>query len=200
MDYIEADIHPLSGGDPVCRHERRPGGLPILLEKWYIKFEFQTLSLEEVARTAQEKNTGVYADLKNGRTQFVRDVLHILERTGALRDAVISGHFWDSLIEAGRSAPVQVFLSIPDKKMLDRFWPYLERASGPIHGVAVRDRVLTEDVFTRFRAKGLRVFPWTVDDPQRIDQMVSMRVDGVISNDVSQLRRLQDELGAGTTN
>ncbi|MSQ61865.1 MAG: glycerophosphodiester phosphodiesterase [Dehalococcoidia bacterium] len=188
VDYVEADVRPFSLHGPVCRHERRPWILPILLDKWYVKFEFSPLPLEVVARAARARKIGVYADLKNGRTRFVQDVLHVLEQTGALEGAVISGHFWDSLVEAGRGAPVRVFPSIPNERALARFWPYMERANGPIHGVAVRDYVLTEDVVARFRARGLRVFPWTVDEPGRIRELLALPVDGVISNDLSQLR------------
>lgn len=197
VDYVEADVRPFSLNGPVCRHERRPWILPILLDIWSVKFEFSPLPLEAVAQAAQAAKIGLYADLKNGRTRFVRDVLRVLEQTGTLEGAMISGNFWDSLLEAGRSTPVQVFPAIPNEQALARFWPYIERANGPIHGVAVRHYLLTEDVFGRFRAKGLRVFPWTVNEPGRIKEMLALPVDGVISDDLSQLSRLQARQGAG---
>lgn len=59
----------------------------------------------------------------------------------------------------------------------------LDRAVAGGH-VAVNpwDGFVTEALVAGARARGLAVYPWTVDDPERIEQLCALGVDGIITN------------------
>jgi glycerophosphoryl diester phosphodiesterase len=60
---------------------------------------------------------------------------------------------------------------------------------GFIDGVAVHYPIARKTFIQRVQRGGLKVFVWTVDDPENMEKYVSRRVDGIISNCP---KRLQD--------
>ncbi|MDH3705886.1 MAG: glycerophosphodiester phosphodiesterase [Acidimicrobiia bacterium] len=58
---------------------------------------------------------------------------------------------------------------------------------------ALVDPLLVE----RAHEAGIAINVWTVDDPDRIGELVRMRVDGIVTNDVATGRRVVDEVLSG---
>jgi glycerophosphoryl diester phosphodiesterase len=54
----------------------------------------------------------------------------------------------------------------------------------PIEGCSVANWLLDEAAVRALRERGLKVFAWTVDDPQRARELVSFGVGGIITNTV----------------
>lgn len=54
------------------------------------------------------------------------------------------------------------------------------------------DPFVTEELVARSHALGLAVNTWTVDDPDRMRELVSMQVDGIITNTPDVLRGVVD--------
>ena len=79
----------------------------------------------------------------------------------------------------------QLAFDIPDVGAL------IDRAAASGH-VAVNpwDPFVDEAFVARAAAAGLRVFPWTVDDPDRMRTLVDLGVDGIITNVPDRLRSI----------
>ena len=104
-----------------------------------------------------------------------------------------------------RGAPrVRLGITYPEDKLAISRKPYLwpivslgltsMRASVPIRvprlarvagasAVMLQHRLVTGSAVTRFRAAGLPVWAWTVDERADFDRVVAAGVDGVITND-----------------
>lgn len=55
------------------------------------------------------------------------------------------------------------------------------------------DPFINEDLMALARAAGLRVYPWTVDDPARQRELIDLGVDGIITNRPDVLRAVLDD-------
>jgi glycerophosphoryl diester phosphodiesterase len=55
--------------------------------------------------------------------------------------------------------------------------------------------ILSPERVARLQERGLRVFAWTVDDPERLQQLLDWGVDGVISNNTKALQALKVAYG-----
>jgi glycerophosphoryl diester phosphodiesterase len=42
--------------------------------------------------------------------------------------------------------------------------------------------LVNEELMTKCREKGMKVVPWTVDNPEDIRRMIDLKVDAIISN------------------
>ncbi len=54
-------------------------------------------------------------------------------------------------------------------------------------GIAIHDALLTAPLVARMHAHGRAVQVWTVNDPERWDELTAWGVDGIITNDVDRL-------------
>lgn len=64
----------------------------------------------------------------------------------------------------------------------------------------VHHRICSPAMVSLAHRSGLRVFPWTVDDQDRMDHMIAVGVDGIISNRPDVLKsRLADSISAPRT-
>ncbi len=52
------------------------------------------------------------------------------------------------------------------------------------------DHLVDDELIAAVHAIGLRIIPWTVDDPDRIAELIDMGVDGVCSNEPDVVRKL----------
>lgn len=70
----------------------------------------------------------------------------------------------------------------------------LARARGAGHAaVNPWDPFVDEAFMVAARAAGLEVYPWTVDDPERLRALIALGVDGIITNVPDVLRAILDE-------
>jgi glycerophosphoryl diester phosphodiesterase len=56
-------------------------------------------------------------------------------------------------------------------------------------GINPQHLLVTAERLARWRARGLVVTPWTVDDPHRVRALAAAGVDGLITNDPAGTRR-----------
>jgi glycerophosphoryl diester phosphodiesterase len=77
---------------------------------------------------------------------------------------------------------------------IDHIATLMDRTRGAGH-VAVNpwDPFVDESFMALARAAGLEVYPWTVDDPDRMRALVALGVDGIITNVPDVLRAILDE-------
>ncbi len=70
-----------------------------------------------------------------------------------------------------------------------------KKGGGPAaraEGVTVRESLLDAETVKWFKARGLLVLAWTVDDPVRFDQLVDLGIDGVATNNLAITERLKN--------
>lgn len=140
---------------------------------------------------------------------MVEAVLAALRRADALHRAVIFAFDWRVLREAARRAPevARCCLTEPDTVAagglwldgadLDQFGGKLPRAvaaTGARFWAPFQAR-LEEGDLREAHALGLGVLAWTVNAPADIDRMLTLGVDGIISDRPDRVRRLVEAAG-----
>jgi glycerophosphoryl diester phosphodiesterase len=130
---------------------------------------------------------------------FVRALLEVVQRHGMSRRVTIQSFDWRTLAAVQRLAPEMPTVALTARQqfldnLTDGRWtaghtlaahgdsvPKMVKAAGaatwsPFHGE------LTEALLAEARALGLKVVPWTVNDPAVIERLLEWRVDGLISD------------------
>ena len=146
---------------------------------------------------------GLHVDLKL-RTRL-DELAAALVRHGLEARTVVSGVHIQDLLAIGRAAPkVRIGITYPEDRLSISRKPYLwpivslglrsMRASVPMRvprlarlagasAVMLQHRLVSAAAVERFRAAGLPVWAWTVDEPADLDRVLAAGVDGVITND-----------------
>ncbi len=130
---------------------------------------------------------------------FVHALLEVVRKFGMASRVTIQSFDWRTLAVAARLAPnIQTAALSAQQKFLDNItdgrWtagltlaahghsvPKMAHAAGaavwsPFHGD------LTEALLAEAHALGLKVKPWTVNEPAAIDRLIEWRVDGLITD------------------
>lgn len=186
-DAIECDFWH-AGGRLALRHERRLGPIPLLVDKWFIRFQIGELSLRTMLDQVDGR-TDLFIDIKS-KTPRAADALLALYRdhADALPPVLICSTQWrvlDRIAEARTG--LRLYYSISRE---DRIDPLLRRA-GEGHaatghrpaGTSIRHALLTRERIDAFHAAGLEVFTWTVNNADRARELLDWGVDGLISDD-----------------
>jgi len=136
---------------------------------------------------------------------FARAVVEVVRRHGVAARTTVQSFDWRTLREVQHLAPeIETAALTVRQSWLDNLgdgrWtaglrladhdgsvPRLVKASGarvwsPFHGE------LDEAAVREARALGLRVIPWTVNDPATIERMLDLGVDGLISDHPERVR------------
>jgi glycerophosphoryl diester phosphodiesterase len=177
-DAIEIDVR-AAGGELFASHN---APLPFLED-----LVFRGPSLESAWDVARLRDT-VLLHLKEGSPRFLAEVRAFLA-AHPLRRVIVQSADPATLEALGRAAPrVQRLLLVLDSGELhdlrgDR------RTLAAIDGVSVRESVLSAGAQAWLERRRLLTFAWTVDDEERMEQLVARGIDGVITDrlDIMQL-------------
>jgi glycerophosphoryl diester phosphodiesterase len=118
-------------------------------------------------------------------------VLAELEARGLLPRMLLSS-FSDAVLERVRALSSRARLGVLVAPRAPR--RILERAR-QVQAEAVHPHtaLVTANLVRRAHAEGLRIYPYTEDDPGRLNRLLDLGVDGVITNHPARLRRLIDD-------
>ncbi|MBI5285948.1 MAG: glycerophosphodiester phosphodiesterase [Chloroflexi bacterium] len=198
VDAIECDFWH-DRGRLALRHERKLPALPVLYDKWYLRFSWGELSLRDLLREINFR-ADLFLDIKSATPRAAKAVLELYHDNASLMPrTLVSSQQWrvlDQLAEAGTS--MQMYYSVGRERAIDALIRRAEkapRASRPA-GTSIRHTLLSAEVVERLHGAGLEVFAWTVNTRHRVEELLSFGVDGVISDDVE----LQAELRRETAN
>lgn len=186
-DFVEVDLW-VRNGRFEARHERDIYPIPILYEKWYLRFApRKPFGLADLIRETNGR-ADLFLDLKNGSSAAARLVRRSLDDAGLPVRVVASSQQWATLRAALEIIPeVETFYSIDVLAKLDLFFSIIERDVHP-RGVSCRERLLTRGIVERLHALGLLVVAWTVDDAERARELAGWGVDGLTTHHVAELR------------
>jgi glycerophosphoryl diester phosphodiesterase len=209
-DGIELDVHLSSDGVPVVIHDqdlarttngRGPVRALTLRQlrqldagRWFApEFSGEPLpTLEETLAWAGDA-LQVNIEIKAPAAGFA--VLEMLSHFPRCRVLVSSFH--QELLERLRQSAPQVLLGVVTDT---RFWKRTVERARRIRAFSLhlREDRVSERLLAACRRQGLKVFAWTVDDPERVENLWRLGIDGVFTNDPREAVRVRRRLRYGT--
>ena len=211
IDFIEADVWHRAG-EVWVRHERRLGFLPLLYDRtprgvdtvgpwtlpvlpggYYVRLDVDSLRLTELLERTRGKSR-LLLDIKDeGEGEearaCARTLTRVLAEARCEESVIICGqtNVLGSIREAGPRLDVRY--SIERQQQWEAFLRRLD-AEPALRGVCMKREFLTDSIAHILKENGLEVFCWTVDDPAEARRLVELGVDGIISNSITLLERL----------
>lgn len=177
-DVIEADVAAVDGQLYVAHDPP----LPFLGPRW-----FRGPRLDRVW-AATSGADAVMLDLKEDSTDYVELLVDFLEARQYTRQVIISSRSPAVLRSLGRQLPdVTLLLSVPDDAGLRSLMgnPAL---AGAVDGISVRHTILNEDNTAWLHDHHLLIFAWTVNDLDRVNELMRLGVDGITSDNLAIVR------------
>ena len=207
-DWVEIDVQEIADGTVIVTHDSdfmKQAGVPLKvwdampedlaqidIGSWFdpAYAEARVPTLREVLEVAKGRGQ-VLIELKYyGHDERLEErVARIVEETGMADDVMIM-----SLKRAG----------VAKMRALRPDWPMgilAARAIGDLSALdaeflAVNTGQVSGHLLRRAHAAGKRVYVWTVDDPRAMSRMISMGVDGLITNKPALARQVMAERAA----
>ena len=187
VDLVEVDLHATADGHLVLWHDPAiPSGgqkLPIArhhlaaLQQLDLGGGERLLELREAMDLARDR-AGLLIDLK---APGLAQAIVAQARAQQFARLAVCGHYWSSLRLIGALDPaIGIALTINRAWQRLAAWPFLRR--GQAHAVTINWRQLSRVRVARYRALGLVVIAWTVDDPALMRRLLALGVTGITSN------------------
>ena len=183
VDAIECDFWH-DRGRLALRHERKLPGLPILYDKWFIRWTWGELSLRRLLREVNRR-ADLFLDIKSASPRAADAVLELHRDHEALMPkTLVCSKEWSVLDRIARGGTdMETFYSIGRYGNVEHL---LERAKEPRPpvGTSIRHTRLSRELVERFHDARMKVFAWTVNNHERAAELVDWGVDGIISDDL----------------
>ena len=189
-DLIEVDAHRTADNELILWHDNfvndageRLTIVQTALERLQavrLKDGSRLLTLDEALQISAGK-AGLLIDLKAPKLENL--ILESLRRCNA-QNAVVCGGYTDTL-RAVQAAGIPASYT-PDP-LRELFKPK------PLEwdALTVHHRTVTPAMLARANAEGVRVIAWTVDDPQRMRELIALGIHGITTNRIEILKSLE---------
>ena len=183
VDLVEIDLHATADGHLVLWHDPTlpSGGQKLPIARHHLAALRQIdlgggeriLELHEALDLARDR-AGLLIDLK---APALAQPLVACVKERAFPRTVVCGHYWSSLRLIGALDPT-IGIAFTINRAWQRLaaWPFLRR--GQAHAVTINWRQLSRARVARYRALGLAVIAWTVDDPALMRRLWSSERSG----------------------
>jgi glycerophosphoryl diester phosphodiesterase len=200
-DIIECDVHAHRGRLEV-RHLKTAGPLPFLWDRWELaSAQAPRLGLAELLKADQDGSLFML-DLKGRRAASGRAVAELLHEGGHHRDVLVCGRYWPTVERVAELSWVRPVLSARNRAERAAL---VRRLTAPgrdtPYGVSLHRSLLDAELVTWLRARVDVVMTWPIDDLARLDLVLGLGANGVITNEAAILRevarRRQVSGGAG---
>ncbi|MCG8920905.1 glycerophosphodiester phosphodiesterase [Lentzea sp. CC55] len=157
------------------------------------------------------------------REQFVQRAVHEIRRSGFLRNVTVQSFDWGTLMRVRQVEPRIPLVALTQPEMLRPGSPWtggLELADfggsvaravrsfgahalSPVHGNPQNGKAgdpgyvpfTTKELVRDAHRQGLKVVPWTVNDPATMHKLIDDGVDGIITDYPDRLRVVMEERG-----
>ena len=184
---IELDVHETNDGVLVCIHDSTvdrttngSGEVRSLTYKELLEFDAgegeRIPLLEDVIKYASGK---IQVNIELKVIGVEKKILDIVERYGMFQDIIISSFFHGSLVivrDLSELAATAILVDKPKKELVSYALDFKANAINPDHELVSRE--LIQDAHNA----GLKVFPWTVNDPQTMMKLFAIDIDGLITD------------------
>jgi len=196
-DWVELDVRPAADGSLVVHHDDRAdrGALiaetdPADLPDWV-----PTLAAALEACTGMGVNVEIKVDAPVVATarqdQLVEATVGVLDEVGEPGRFLVTSFDWTVVARVAELSP-----SLPTGLLafdLDHGPdPVAAAVAGGHTSINPWDPFVTDELVARSHAAGVAVHAWTVDDPDRMRDLVAMGVDGIITDLPDVARRVVD--------
>ena len=182
-DVIEVDV--ASMGDTLVSAHLPP--LPFIGHRL-----FRGPTLDEVWRASSTADV-IKLDLKESFPEFRELLFEFLNEHQDERQVIVSTRDAATLtLLMSHSPSVFRFLSIADVDALQRLYRNTQLVA-TIDGVNVRHSLLNDHSMARLKELGVIIIAWTVNDLNRVNELVRMGVDGITTDNLAIMRLLGGE-------
>jgi glycerophosphoryl diester phosphodiesterase len=189
VDAIECDFWH-DHGRLALRHERKLPAVPVLYDKWYMRWSWGELSLPSLLREINFR-AELFLDIKSSTSKAASVVLDLYHDNEAMMPrTIVSSPQWrllDQLAAAGTE--MRMCYSVRNTAGVEALLRRC-RQDLPPAGTSIRHTLLSEVLVARLHAAGLKVYAWTVNTPHRARELRAWGVDGIISDDVDLFARI----------
>lgn len=201
VDLVELDYHQSADGVPVVFHDKeldrctdaraRWGGEKILLAsrnwadlcqldagRWYgEQFTGTRLATLEVALALICPLAGCMIERKSGDAETL---VALIERLGVVDRCAVTAFDWNFLARCRRLSASIILGALGTERLTAE---HLDAAMhfGP-RVVGWDDRHIAAESVELAHRRGLKVWTWTVDAPERAAELIGWKVDGLITN------------------
>jgi glycerophosphoryl diester phosphodiesterase len=203
-DWVEIDVQETADGEIVVAHDSDLMKLAgVDLKVWDATMD--DLSAIDIGSWFDPAYAGE-------RTPTLREVLHAAKGRGKVlielkyygHDVALESRVAEIVEETGMAADVGVMsLKIPGVRKMHALrpdWPHgilAATAVGDLPALdadflAVNTGQVSLDLIRRTHAQGRKLYVWTVDDPVTMVRMISMGVDGLITNEPALARQVME--------
>ncbi len=203
-DWVEIDVQETADGEVVVAHDSD------FMKLAGVDLKVWDATMADLAAIDIGSWFGpAYAD---ERTPTLREVLHAARGRGKVlielkyygHDVALESRVAEIVEETGMAADVGVMsLKIPGVRRMNALrpdWPHgilAAPAVGDLSALdadflAVNTGQVSLDLIRRTHAQGRKLYVWTVDDPVTMVRMISMGVDGLITNEPALARQVMD--------
>ncbi len=180
-DVIEVDVVEIDG----TLYSAHSSPLPFVGQEWFRGPRLDTIW------TAAFGAEAVSLDLKESSPAFVRLVGEFLASRPPYRKVIVTGRDSSVLAELRRRAPGAVYLlSVPDREFLDRELRDNTATRETIDGVTIQESALDDETIAWLGDQGILVFAWTVNDLDRVNELMRIGVDGITTDNLAILTLL----------
>jgi hypothetical protein len=179
-DAIEADVIAINGQ----LYTGHAPPLP-LVGDWF----FRGPTLEQVWAASYRANA-FKLDLKEESPEFVDLVVDFITSRPAGRDIVVASRSPKVLAAIHERAPAAILLlSVPDDATFRRLQGD-EALQRTIDGITVRESIVDYEMMSWLDAHDIGAFAWTVNDIERVNELIRLGVDGITTDNLAILSLL----------
>ena len=155
-------------------HQRPADGarVPRLAELFAVSGDTVRFNIEtKISAAAPHETVGPHA--------FARALIAEVRKAGVAPRTTIQSFDWRTLALVEREAPEIATAYLTDERNAD---PRAVHAAGGGRIWSPDFRTVTPERLREARALGLRVIPWTVNEPDDLERLLALGVDGIISD------------------
>lgn len=182
-DVIEADVVEIDG----ALYSAHSPPIPFIGDRW-----FRGPSLEQIW-TASYRADALKLDLKETSPEYVELVADFLVSRPGDRDTIVVSRSPRVLATLRERAPDTILLlSVPDD---DAFAALQANASlqRTIDGVSVRESLIDATMVSWLVEQDIRAFAWTVNDLERVNELIQLGVEGITTENLAILTLLGEK-------
>jgi glycerophosphoryl diester phosphodiesterase len=218
VDFVELDYHHSSDGVPVVIHDANLDRTTTAVALWGgEKIPVASKTAAELARldagtwfgpkfaatklpTLDESLDTILAGsfcMVERKSGDARTLVTLLRKKKALDRVVVQGFDWKFIADCHRLEPKLVLGGLGSKEFSTAALDEIAAAGAKIVGWKGED--LRQADVTSIHARGLRVWTYTIDDPELARKLLAWGVDGLISNVPAKIKTVVAEHAAANS-
>ncbi|TFG29072.1 glycerophosphodiester phosphodiesterase [Candidatus Thorarchaeota archaeon] len=184
---VEIDVQETADGELVCIHDydvnRTTNGTGVVADLTYREIRDLDAGRGEKIPTLAQVLDYVRGKLKINIELKVTDVeqqvFSFVDERNMISDVMISSFLHGTLI-ATRSIDASISTAVLVSKIRDDMIPYVVELGA--NALNPDYRTISSDLMSEAHSNNIQVFPWTVNDSLKIQALLEMGVDGVITD------------------